>query len=266
MPAPPVPLSVLDLSPVAAGSSGAVSLRNSLDLARLADRLGYTRYWVAEHHNLPSIASSASASASAPAASCCRTTRRSWWPSASRCSRRSFPGASISGSAARRVRIRSLPMRCGGARMRVTTISWSAFRNFCYSRTTPFQKVTRSVPCAPCRRTSRCRRSGCSDRVATARSSPPWWARDFPSRIISPITTRSPRCSATATASSHRRLASGPTPFWPAPRFAPTARPRRNGSPPPSISTSCDAAAANTCRWRARRKPPLILIRRRSGD
>src|SRR5256886_5601397 len=59
MPAPPVPISVLDLSPVAAGSSGAVSLRNSLDLARLADRLGYTRYWVPEHHNLPAIASSA---------------------------------------------------------------------------------------------------------------------------------------------------------------------------------------------------------------
>jgi luciferase family oxidoreductase group 1 len=54
-----VPLSVLDLSPVAAGSSGAIALRNSLDLAPLADRLGYTRYWVAEHHNLPSIASSA---------------------------------------------------------------------------------------------------------------------------------------------------------------------------------------------------------------
>lgn len=54
-----VPLSILDLSPVAAGSSGAVSLRNSLDLARLADHLGFTRYWVAEHHNLPSIASSA---------------------------------------------------------------------------------------------------------------------------------------------------------------------------------------------------------------
>jgi luciferase family oxidoreductase group 1 len=54
-----VPLSVLDLSPVVAGSSGAASLRNSLDLAGLADRLGFTRYWVAEHHNLPSIASSA---------------------------------------------------------------------------------------------------------------------------------------------------------------------------------------------------------------
>src|SRR5450631_306510 len=52
-------LSVLDLSPVTTGGSGAVALRNSIDLARLADRLGYTRYWVAEHHNLPSVASSA---------------------------------------------------------------------------------------------------------------------------------------------------------------------------------------------------------------
>jgi luciferase family oxidoreductase group 1 len=53
------PLSVLDLSPVATAFSGAQALRNSLDLARLTDQLGYTRYWVAEHHNLPSIASSA---------------------------------------------------------------------------------------------------------------------------------------------------------------------------------------------------------------
>jgi luciferase family oxidoreductase group 1 len=54
-----IPLSVLDLSPVSAGSSGAQALRNSLDLARLADRLGFRRYWVAEHHNMPAIASSA---------------------------------------------------------------------------------------------------------------------------------------------------------------------------------------------------------------
>ena len=54
-----IPLSVLDLSPVTAGSTGAQALRNSLDLARLADGLGFTRYWVAEHHNLPAIASSA---------------------------------------------------------------------------------------------------------------------------------------------------------------------------------------------------------------
>jgi luciferase family oxidoreductase group 1 len=54
-----VPLSVLDLSPVSAGSTAAQALRNTLDLARLADKLGYVRYWVAEHHNLPAIASSA---------------------------------------------------------------------------------------------------------------------------------------------------------------------------------------------------------------
>jgi luciferase family oxidoreductase group 1 len=54
-----LPLSVLDLSPVVAGGSGGAALRNTLDLARLADRLGYTRYWLAEHHNLPNIASAA---------------------------------------------------------------------------------------------------------------------------------------------------------------------------------------------------------------
>src|SRR5579862_2577650 len=53
------PLSVLDLSPITSGHTGAEALRNTLDLARLADSLGYKRYWVAEHHNLPAIASSA---------------------------------------------------------------------------------------------------------------------------------------------------------------------------------------------------------------
>jgi luciferase family oxidoreductase group 1 len=54
-----LPLSVLDLSPVVAGGSGPAALRNTLDLAQHADRLGFTRYWVAEHHNLPNIASGA---------------------------------------------------------------------------------------------------------------------------------------------------------------------------------------------------------------
>jgi luciferase family oxidoreductase group 1 len=53
------PVSVLDLSPVTTATTGAQALHNSLDLARLADRLGFVRYWVAEHHNMPSIASSA---------------------------------------------------------------------------------------------------------------------------------------------------------------------------------------------------------------
>ncbi len=51
-------LSVLDFSPVSSGSNGAQALRNTLDLARLADRLGYERYWLAEHHNLPNVANS----------------------------------------------------------------------------------------------------------------------------------------------------------------------------------------------------------------
>src|SRR5450631_1841196 len=54
-----LPLSILDLSPVSTNSTGAQAIRNSLDLAQLADTLGFTRYWVAEHHNMPSIASSA---------------------------------------------------------------------------------------------------------------------------------------------------------------------------------------------------------------
>ena len=52
-------LSVLDLSPVSSGSTGAQALRNTLEVAQLADWLGYERYWLAEHHNLPSVASSA---------------------------------------------------------------------------------------------------------------------------------------------------------------------------------------------------------------
>ncbi len=55
----PYKLSVLDVSPVVSGSSSAEALHNTLDLARLADRLGFTRYWLAEHHNTPLIASSA---------------------------------------------------------------------------------------------------------------------------------------------------------------------------------------------------------------
>ncbi|HYH83596.1 MAG TPA: LLM class flavin-dependent oxidoreductase [Longimicrobium sp.] len=53
-----VPLSVLDLAPVASGSTPADAFRNMRELARLAERLGYARFWLAEHHGMPSIASS----------------------------------------------------------------------------------------------------------------------------------------------------------------------------------------------------------------
>jgi luciferase family oxidoreductase group 1 len=54
-----IPLSVLDLSPVPQGGDVSQSLKNTLDLARHAERLGYRRYWLAEHHNMPGIASAA---------------------------------------------------------------------------------------------------------------------------------------------------------------------------------------------------------------
>jgi luciferase family oxidoreductase group 1 len=54
-------LSVLDLSPVVEGGDVSQSLANSLDLARHAEALGYRRYWLAEHHNMPGIASAATA-------------------------------------------------------------------------------------------------------------------------------------------------------------------------------------------------------------
>ncbi|HEX7761725.1 MAG TPA: LLM class flavin-dependent oxidoreductase [Caulobacteraceae bacterium] len=54
-------LSVLDLSPIVQGGDAAQALHNSRDLARHAERLGYRRFWMAEHHNMPGVASAATA-------------------------------------------------------------------------------------------------------------------------------------------------------------------------------------------------------------
>ena len=56
-----VPLSVLDLAPIVEGGTAADAFRNSRDLAQHCERWGYRRYWVAEHHNMPGIASAATA-------------------------------------------------------------------------------------------------------------------------------------------------------------------------------------------------------------
>lgn len=56
-----IPLSILDLAPVTVGSTPAQTFANALDLARAGERLGYRRYWLAEHHNMPGIASAATA-------------------------------------------------------------------------------------------------------------------------------------------------------------------------------------------------------------
>jgi alkanesulfonate monooxygenase SsuD/methylene tetrahydromethanopterin reductase-like flavin-dependent oxidoreductase (luciferase family) len=54
-------LSILDLSPIRDGGDVAEALRNTVDLARHADRLGYRRYWLAEHHFTPGVAAAAPA-------------------------------------------------------------------------------------------------------------------------------------------------------------------------------------------------------------
>jgi luciferase family oxidoreductase group 1 len=56
-----IPCSILDLSPIVRGATAADALRNTLDLARHAERWGYRRFWLAEHHGMPGIASAATA-------------------------------------------------------------------------------------------------------------------------------------------------------------------------------------------------------------
>src|SRR5665811_2232888 len=56
-----IPYSILDLAPINEGGDAAQSFRNTLDLARHAERWGYQRYWLAEHHGMPGIASAATA-------------------------------------------------------------------------------------------------------------------------------------------------------------------------------------------------------------
>jgi luciferase family oxidoreductase group 1 len=70
-----IPYSLLDLSPIVAGSTAADSLRNTLDLARHAEGWGYTRYWLAEHHNMAGIASAATSVVIAAVGSATKTMR-----------------------------------------------------------------------------------------------------------------------------------------------------------------------------------------------
>src|SRR5581483_1864738 len=115
-------LSVVDQSPVSAGSTPADALHNTIDLARLAERLGYTRYWIAEHHAMQSLASPAPEvliarvqrrplrSAWAPGESYCRITVRSRLPRPSACCTLFIPAESIWALAALPVAALSRPM------------------------------------------------------------------------------------------------------------------------------------------------------------
>ena len=125
-----IPLSVLDLAPIAEGSDAGIALNNARDLARHAERLGYHRFWMAEHHSMPGIASAATAVALAYVAGGTETIRvgaggimlpnhsRCRSPSSSGRSPRCSPGGSTSGSAARRAPTRPRPTRCAATSRR----------------------------------------------------------------------------------------------------------------------------------------------------
>src|SRR5690606_11855778 len=70
-----IPFSILDLAPIPQGGTASLALRNSLDLAQHAERWGYQRYWLAEHHNMPGIASAATSVVIAHIAGGTRTIR-----------------------------------------------------------------------------------------------------------------------------------------------------------------------------------------------
>ena len=70
-----IPFSILDLAPITRGSTPAAALRNTRDLAQHAERMGYHRVWLAEHHNMPGIASAATAVVIGHVASGTRTIR-----------------------------------------------------------------------------------------------------------------------------------------------------------------------------------------------
>jgi luciferase family oxidoreductase group 1 len=70
-----IPLSILDLTPIKQGGSPAATFRETLELAQLAERLGYHRYWLVEHHNTPSVAGAATAVVMAHVAAHTKTIR-----------------------------------------------------------------------------------------------------------------------------------------------------------------------------------------------
>jgi len=202
-----IPLSVLDLSPVTTATPGSAALRNSLDLARLADRLGYKRYWVAEHHNLANIASSSPEIMIGQIAAATSRLRVGsggvMLPNHAplmvaerfKVLEALFPGRIDLGlgRAPGTDPVTSYALRRGRTRERATTSS-NASRNCCCSSAAGFPRATRSVTCMPCPRTSCCRRSGFFGSSGYSASSPPRSALDIPSRTILPIMTPRAPC------------------------------------------------------------------------
>ena len=227
---PPVPLSVLDLAPVGEGASTTEALQATIGLARRADALGYTRFWVAEHHNMPGIASSAPAvligahrrrdghaSGSAPAASCCPTTRRSRSPSSSARWTRCTPAGSTSalGRAPGTDQLTAAALRrCTQAWPPTTSPTSSASWPASWPTTSRRSTRSRASPRCPAATTCR-RRCGCSGPAVTAPSWPACSACRSRSRTTSAARTRCRRSRPTATRSARGGCSPSPTRWSP---------------------------------------------------
>ena len=231
---PLVPLSVLDLSPITEGSTPGDALRNSLDLARHAERLGYRRHWVAEHHNMPGIASAATAVVVGHLAAGTSTIRvgaggimlpnhsplviaeqfgtlESLYPGRIDLGLGRAPGTD-------QLTARALRRGPCGATEFPQEVHGAAARS-----SAPSSRARRSGPCrAP---GSRCR-SGSSARAPTARGSPPRSASPTPSPRTSRPPTCSRRSSSTGASSGPRRSSTRPT-RWPASTCTPPTPTRR---------------------------------------
>ena len=266
-----LPLSVLDLSPVTTGGSGPIALRNSLDLGKLADRLGYTRYWVAEHHNLPSIASSApdimigqiaavtshirvgSGGVMLPNHAPLQVAERFKTLEAL------FPGRIDLGlgRAPGTDQITSIALR-RRQEIREDDDFLERFQELLlleqrgFPDQHPFSKVRampQDVPLPPLYLLGS---SGYSAQLSAQIGVGFAFAHHFASHdAVDAMTTYRNQFQA-------RRACRSRTPFSPSRSSAPTPTRRPERSPPPSISISCAARAATICRSRARRKPPPI--------
>ena len=190
-----LPLSILDLAPVSEGTSTPDALRETVALAQLGEELGYTRVWYAEHHGMPSIASSSPDVLIATAAAQHqdhpgRLGRRDAAQPRAAAGGRDLPHAQWAQSGPHRSRHR--PGRRqrrahaqGAPLVRRRAFCRAAFRDDGVRGRRLSRRAIRSSRCAWCRKPSTCRRSGCSARAAPAPRRP----------ASSGSATRSPRIS-----------------------------------------------------------------------
>ncbi len=240
-------LSILDQSPVSEGSTASQALRNTIDLARLADELGYHRYWLAEHHGGPMLAGPSPEALIGPVAAATERIRvgsggvmlphYSPFKVAETFSLLAglFPGRIDLGIgraagtdpmttfALQRDRRQAAPDDFPAAARRAARPS----RGPAARRTTPSRGSPR-----PCPGDRRRPRSGCSAPRCRARSGPPSSDCPTPSRTSSTPAGRRPRASTASASPSTNTPRGAPASRSPCGRSQPRTSGPRGGSPP----------------------------------